>query len=228
MRVLIYFLKDLQKKALSIFHYSLNPDGILILGVSESIDPMKHLFQPINKKIKIFKKNENRKNQKNLISIAGSYVPTNYPVYPEEEEISFDKFNSTIFDLFKERLLHEFCPTSLLINKKGDILYISGQIGKFFEVTQGITKMNISKMLRKELIFPISDKIPVVFKKEKMIMCKNLTIKGRQNKFNVILDILNPQKKEEKFAIIVFQDVKQNKTKNFKPPTKNYRVLTKS
>ncbi len=52
--LLIYLEQDLQKKLLSVFHYSLKPSGYLFLGNSESLGASAHLFKPIDKKWKIY------------------------------------------------------------------------------------------------------------------------------------------------------------------------------
>jgi len=45
--LLIYLESDLQKKLLSLFHHSLNPDGILVLGNSETAGVATDLFSPL-------------------------------------------------------------------------------------------------------------------------------------------------------------------------------------
>ena len=56
--LLIYMDNVLQKKVLPLYHYTLNPDGILFLGTSETIGEFTNLFQPIDSKQKIFKRKE--------------------------------------------------------------------------------------------------------------------------------------------------------------------------
>src|SRR5262249_50299420 len=54
--VLIYMDPALQKRVLSILHYSLNPEGFLFLGGSESIGPFGELFLPVDLKHRLFRK----------------------------------------------------------------------------------------------------------------------------------------------------------------------------
>ncbi|GBC60580.1 chemotaxis protein CheR [Desulfonema ishimotonii] len=56
--LLIYMDNALQKKILPLYHYTLNPDGILFLGTSESIGEFSNLFHPISSKWKIFQRKE--------------------------------------------------------------------------------------------------------------------------------------------------------------------------
>lgn len=54
--VLIYLEENVQKNLLSIFHYSLSKNGILVLGTSEYIQCLDKYFDPISLKLKIFSK----------------------------------------------------------------------------------------------------------------------------------------------------------------------------
>jgi len=51
---MIYLEPSLQKSALPTFHYALNPEGFLFLGASESIGSFTNLFEPVDKKHKIY------------------------------------------------------------------------------------------------------------------------------------------------------------------------------
>ena len=52
--LLIYLDAELQAKVVPSFHYSLSPDGILILGTSESTARHEDLFEPLDKPARIF------------------------------------------------------------------------------------------------------------------------------------------------------------------------------
>ncbi len=54
--LLIYFDAGLQKKMFPVFHYALKPGGFLYLGASESVGGFTELFEPVNKKHKIYAK----------------------------------------------------------------------------------------------------------------------------------------------------------------------------
>jgi two-component system CheB/CheR fusion protein len=54
--VLIYLEPAMQKKVLSVFHNGLNASGFLFLGKSESVSGLSHLFEPIDKRFRIYSK----------------------------------------------------------------------------------------------------------------------------------------------------------------------------
>lgn len=54
--LLIYLTAPAQRKLISLFHYALNPDGILFLGSSETIGGAGDQFEVVDKKWKVFRK----------------------------------------------------------------------------------------------------------------------------------------------------------------------------
>lgn len=56
--MLIYLSAPLQKRVLQTFHFALNAGGYLMLGPSENITEYREYFSDINKKWRIFKKNQ--------------------------------------------------------------------------------------------------------------------------------------------------------------------------
>ena len=56
--LLIYFDAKLQQRMMPMFHYALRPGGLLFLGSSEAVGTFGHLFEPVDKKWKIFRRKE--------------------------------------------------------------------------------------------------------------------------------------------------------------------------
>ncbi|HZD42479.1 MAG TPA: chemotaxis protein CheB, partial [Methanomicrobiales archaeon] len=54
--LLIYFTPDLQKKLIPLFHYALEPGGILFLGTAESVGTYSDLFSTVEDHWKIFQR----------------------------------------------------------------------------------------------------------------------------------------------------------------------------
>lgn len=56
--LLIYLNADLQDRVIPIFHFSLRPGGILMLGSSENVTRHQKLFQPVDRKNRLFRRLE--------------------------------------------------------------------------------------------------------------------------------------------------------------------------
>ena len=58
--LLIYMGAELQKKLIPLFHYALNPGGVLFLGTSETVGEFMDLFAVMDRKSKLYERKEDR------------------------------------------------------------------------------------------------------------------------------------------------------------------------
>ena len=56
--LLIYLTAEVQKKLIPLFHYSLNPGGVLFLGSAETVGDGADLFSPLSGKSRLFRRKE--------------------------------------------------------------------------------------------------------------------------------------------------------------------------
>ena len=150
--LLIYLNTDLQRRLLPIFHYALKPGGLLFLGSSESLSGYGDLFEVVDKKWKIFRRKE---------ILAGSYPPIQFSVQRQKEEVeplpALDLLSpravqeSNIAGPVGRLLLARFAPASVVVNEKGDVIYIHGRTGAYLEPAAGQPRLNILEMAREGL-----------------------------------------------------------------------------
>ncbi|MVN22420.1 CheR family methyltransferase [Mucilaginibacter arboris] len=154
--VMIYLNTDLQKKIIPIFHYSLNPQRILMLGPAETIGGFTDMFAPVDPKWKIFERRENPSNSVKTIDFPFN-VAKQTSTNPKEETVTVKK--KTLADSFNKFLLDTYTPVSLLVNEKGDILYINGKTGKFLELNSGEAATNVYEMVKEGLKYVLRNAI---------------------------------------------------------------------
>jgi two-component system CheB/CheR fusion protein len=155
--LLIYMTRELQKKLLPLFHYSLNPDGVLFLGSAETIGAFAGLFAPMDDKVRIYRKLAGTLGNEQ-IEFPSTYSPA------QQVELARDAAQkpSPDFQTMADKLiLQEYAPAAALTNDKGDILYISGRTGKYLEPAAGKVNWNLFVMARESLRY----KLPEAFRK---------------------------------------------------------------
>ena len=142
--LLIYLTPEMQKKLLPVFHYSLNPNGILFLGNSETTGASADLFTPVDAKARLFKRRENAVHKQPL-----HFPPTFTPAVPVALMDSAPSKAPVNFQTLVDQLiLQQVAPATVLVNSTGDILYISGRTGKYLEPAAGKANWNIFAMIR--------------------------------------------------------------------------------
>ncbi|MGE5409677.1 MAG: chemotaxis protein CheB, partial [Clostridiales bacterium] len=212
--LLIYLEPELQKSLLSLFHYSLNPGGILILGSSESNGDNRILYNSIDSKLRIYRR---------LISTAPGYSTTELPTVainaktgPIKKNINM-KATDNMGILADQLLLQKFAPASVLVNTEGDILYITGRTGNYLEPSSGKANMNIFAMARPGL----RNELPIVFHKAiqnyQRIVQRNIEIRDNERSCFVDLTVQKIDKPEalKDLIIVVFYDVPGNLEKEY-------------
>jgi two-component system CheB/CheR fusion protein len=149
--LMIYMGGELQKKLIPLFHYALNPGGVLFLGTSETVGEFANLFATLDRKSKLYQRKEDgssahrRSMGKFLppLSAGGSDIRLSAKVLSESR--------LPLRELTERALLQQYTPVGALINQRGDILYLHGRSGLYLEPAPGEAGMNILKMAREGL-----------------------------------------------------------------------------
>lgn len=145
--LLIYMEPELQKKMMALFHYSLNTDGIMMLGSAENDSSKNGIFTALDTKSKLYKRSIASITNE-LIDFPSSYSQKRLHIIESPKPT---KIIDNIESITNELLIQNFTPPSVLINEQGDILYITGRIGKYLELAAGKANMNIYAMAREDL-----------------------------------------------------------------------------
>ncbi len=211
--LLIYLDPELQKKLLGLFYYSLNPDGILVLGNSETLGAQSHLFIPENSGLKIYKRSNSSQNPELFdfpSSFSQSKLSTNVNKVPDRPIMN-------IQTLVDQLLLNQFSPAGVLVNETGDILYFSGRTGKYLEPAVGKANLNIFAMLRPgfQNDFAIAFRRAVMKKEAVILHNVKIGTNGSTITVNVTIQWINKPEPLYGKILIIFTDVantSENKT----------------
>lgn len=203
--LLIYLDSDLQEKLLGLFYYSLNTDGILLLGNSESLGSQSYLFTTENSGLKIYKRGSSNLTPE-LFDFPSSFSRSKLSNY---ENKTRDKPIVNIQTLADELLLKQFAPASLLVNENGDILYISGRTGEYLEPAVGKANMNIFAMLRPgfQNDFAIGFRRAVMKNEPVVLHNVKIATNGSTTTLNVTIQWIDKPDSLYGKLLIVFEDV---------------------
>jgi two-component system CheB/CheR fusion protein len=156
--LLIYFDPPLQRRLLPLFHYSLRPGGMLLLGSSETVGKFNNLFAAIGEpKRRLYLRRDEG-------PLAAPHFPTMslrplsridqefHVMPPQLPAQTTDNLQAAADHV----LLQVFAPAAVVLNGNGDIVYISGRTGKYLEPAAGKANWNIHAMVREELRAPLA------------------------------------------------------------------------
>ncbi|WP_139556554.1 chemotaxis protein CheB [Methylotetracoccus oryzae] len=183
--LLIYFTAEVQKKVVPLFHYSLNPGGILLLGSAETIGAFSDLFTPIEGKARLFQRNVGTP-RIGTIEFPTSPMATPQAVLPQVTPLAHTANLQTLAD---QVLLRRHAPAAVLTTHQGDILYINGRTGNYLEPASGRANWNIYAMAREPLRFDLTQAFQHALRQKTTLTVPDLKLDAPQGTRYVTLTI---------------------------------------
>ncbi|MFO7951449.1 MAG: chemotaxis protein CheB [Bacillota bacterium] len=198
--LLIYMTPELQGKIIPLLHYSLKPDGFLLLGSAESIGSFTNLFEPFKGEFHLYRR----------LEPAVQSEPVEFPTShaPKLPPPSF-KREVNLQSLADQLILKRYAPASILVNNKGDILYTSGRTGKYLEPAAGKANWNIFAMIREGLSYTLNNAFQNAVRENEVVTVKNAVVKinGEKQTVNIIVQPLEEPEPLRRMVLIVFTEV---------------------
>ena len=211
--LLIYMEKGLQEKLMLLFHYALNPDGILFLGSSESVGELTDLFAALNRKAKLYQRKEDfHGNQGANLARFSLLMDTSLARSTDKKTFPV---KLPLRELTEQALLLQIAPAGALVNNQGDILYLHGRTGMYLEPTAGESSLNnILKMAREGLRIDLTTSLYKAVSTREIVRCAGLRIKTN-NHFTVIDLTIRPvtftslSPSDEPLYLVIIEEDKQ-------------------
>ncbi|MBK9714036.1 MAG: PAS domain-containing protein [Kouleothrix sp.] len=145
--LLIYLNRDMQDQVLYLFHFTLRPDGYLLLGASESTDGVPGLFTPIDKIHRLYQRRT-----------APATLPAPMPAVPligtlRRPPILAGASDGDVrsFGKLHAQLLAEHTPPSVIINEEYEIVHLSRGVSRFLQFAEGEPSHNLLKVVHPDV-----------------------------------------------------------------------------
>ena len=207
--LLIYLETDLQRKVLPLFHHSLKPNGLLVLGSSETIGELGELFSTLPGKTRIYRRRDvaTRTEFFEFPAVFGrSRVGVNaaagadFAAPPKPPDLHL---------LTNELLLQSFAPAAALTTNKGDIVYICGRTGKYLEPASGKANLSLFAMAREGLADALNEIFPKAVREQTSVSLKSVKvgINGGSQYVDVTVQPLTKPLALSGMVLVVFVDV---------------------
>jgi len=145
--VLIYLSDPLQKRLMSLFHYSLNLDGFLMLGTSETVKSASDLFAIVDEASKLYARKLTLTRPLFSFTTAQPASSLNRPQRIPESLPSPVDLARSVEQLISSR----YAPVSIVVDDQMHILQMRGDLNPYLELTPGTTELNLLMMARESL-----------------------------------------------------------------------------
>ncbi|WJH34857.1 protein-glutamate O-methyltransferase CheR [Paenibacillus sp. CC-CFT747] len=203
--VLIYFQPILQKKVLSLFHFSLATGGFLFLGASETIGELGKLYAPLHNKWNIFsKRNVIQRRPLNMVEIS---EPVTLPGQTlQGSQIMEDSKLFRKLDDLSQSLIEEFVPPCIIIDDNHDVVHTTGDVNAFLNVPRGKFSHNLFKMVPQSLSVALSTAVHKARKEKSEVIYKNIVMEqnGASRRILLKVKLFRTEKTNDKYILIAF------------------------
>jgi len=210
--LLIYLEPELQKKIFPAFHYALKRGGFLFLGASESIGQFTELFEPADKKQKIFARKDAPSPAFRLPLPGGRGMPLANssriaPLTSGGEHLAEGPRGEFNAQREADRIcVSQFAPPGVLVNAEGQVLQFRGATGAFLEPPTGKASFDILKMAREGLVLPLRTAFQEAKRDNKSVRGEAAKVRQESGTRTVSLQVIPLRNLKEPCFLILFED----------------------
>jgi len=203
--LLIYLAPEIQKKLFPLFHYSLNPGGILILGNAETIGHFTGLFATISGKSRIYQRLDTAVRTE-PVEFPSSFAPG---LAAASDALEARKPFLNIQTQAEQLVLRRHAPPAVLVDESGNIVHISGKTGKYLEPAAGKANLNVFAMARDGLRHELASAFQKALRQTGPVVLRGLSIgtNGGRQHADVIVERLEETEPLAGLVMIVFCDI---------------------
>lgn len=207
--LMIYFDATLQHRLLPLFHYSLQPGGVLLLGSSETVGRFNRLFTSIETKLRLYLRQDH-------VSGGPDFLVRSFPPLSKmKKELSVSPSSiptQTVDNLQTAAdylLLQVHAPPAVVVNASGDIVYISGHTGRYLEPAAGKANWNFHAMVREGLRLPLANALKQAATQNESVQLRGLRVQapGGVQIVDVTVHALKEPAALNGMVMVVFRDV---------------------
>ncbi|MBS7565452.1 PAS domain S-box protein [Mucilaginibacter sp. Bleaf8] len=204
--MLIYMNNLLQQKVLSTLHFSLNQEGYLFLGSSESASVLKDGLIEINAKWKVYQKSGN-------ISYSANHTHFNSPsIAPaSSRQLTYNKNGlgaKSLEDEFRDFVTDDLGIVGIFINSNYEVKETVGNFNRYLSLPEKKLDLNLLKMVPRELSFNLNNAIRRAWKEGKTVRLNHIRYKQNGvDENNVGISIKPPGAKSSNgYTLITFRE----------------------
>ena len=207
--LLIYLTTPLQNKILSLFYSSLNASGLLFIGPSESIGSAANYFDLIDHKWRLYECKKPEFLIRSSTDLSSTHQSSTIIGVNMKENTTHTN-ELRLAGLVKDLMVSNYTPAFIIIDDKGDIVYVYGRTSQYLELPFGEARLHFMNMIRPELKSTFHVGIHKAFSQQKEIVLNGLKITPPQNDryINVkISPIQEPDGTQPALLLIVIEEI---------------------
>jgi two-component system CheB/CheR fusion protein len=188
--LLIYFGPEAQGQVIPIFHYALRPGGYLFLGTSENVSQFSDLFTPIDKKHRIFRSRDDGGGSVRRLPLSIAGLTPGRATDPRSRRGLPGA--AALRHSVETRVLEQFAPPHVVINRDGDVVYYSARTGKYLEPAAGAPNRQLVAMVRRGLRLDVRTALRESVETGRMVTRNGLAVESDDERAQIVNLVIEP------------------------------------
>jgi two-component system CheB/CheR fusion protein len=227
--LLIYLQPVLQKKALELFNFSLNPKGILFLGSSETTGDMADYFEPLNHRWKIYRSRGRRRpvgSGAEAMTVPGLGALPPRPRQAGGIRAPRLQDEERVFERLLQAVSGDYVPLALVVNDQMELVHVLGDTEGYLKVPAGKMQNDVTKMIVGDLQIPLTTGIQKCLKNYEEIRFSNIRLKngGGSRTIQMRIKPLPEKKGQDPLAAVFIEEVIPSETGKASEMSHSYDV----
>jgi two-component system CheB/CheR fusion protein len=199
--VLIYLRREVQRGVAELFHYALRPNGVLVLGTSETIDGT-DLFVAEDKRLCLYRKRNVPPQEPRLPVFAFSRTP-----FVDETVAPLRLADKAAYGSLHQRVVERYGPPSLLLNADDRIVHLSDHAGRYLVHPGGEITAHVFKLLRADLRIDLRALLQTVRERREPARSRPIAVHLDGRTVMVVIDVRPAlDAHQDGFALVLFDE----------------------
>lgn len=184
--LLIYFQVNAQKDILSFLHFSLKPDGYLLLGEAETTSSLPDYFVELDHGLHLYQRAKNTRVSLSSVGLDERLARHKRSVATHERaQKSQRSFDGTI-PRIKEKLFSHFVPPTLVLDSAHNLIYSFGDTDLFTKkIKPGSHSMHFGRLLQDSLVSVVASLIKQIDQSKKRIILRDVEVKESETTLTI-------------------------------------------
>lgn len=189
--LMIYVQPTLQTRLLDNFDFSLNADGFLFLGSSETVGDAAELFAAFDVKWKIYRHRTGHTARKPpAVDDGSTQSPASVAARtPATKAARSSELQQAPADTALQGLVEQVLPPSVIVNEYREVIHIFGDVSDMLHLPYGRMQLDLMKMAREEISLPLSNAIQKAIKDDSRVTINDVPIVSEGEAFSASISV---------------------------------------
>ncbi|KJH80187.1 CheR family methyltransferase [Stutzerimonas stutzeri] len=227
--LMIYLDRDIQIEVLRMFHFALNAGGYLFLGSSETADACSQLFEPVDKKNRIYRAKNVGSGLRRAPTAPFHSLTATGPLSQSQTSQPHRRNRKFSFADVHQRALEQYAPPSVIVNHDAEIVHMSDRAGNFLRYVGGEPSLNLTTLVHPQLRLELRTALYQATHTGKSVEARRVRLErdGRHYYVNMVVRPFRDNEAGSEYMLVIFDEVEDCMDGNtLANPTTKDSVLT--